>query len=327
MTMNLDRRNFMGGAIALLAASPLYAQPADAWPTRAVRLVVPGPPGGGTDLLGRLLADNLSRAFKQTFVVDNKAGANGMLASDLVAHAPADGSVLLFSYTGAMVVNPGLFERALDPLKSFEPVAQVGSLGNVLLAVPDLPVGNLRELVAYARQQPAPMSYGTWGVGSGPHLTMESFLGRAKIGMTHVPYKGASSVTNDLLGGTLKIGWVDISSVIPYVKSGKLRPLAVSGPQRAPQFPDVPTMTEQGFPFETMSWYGVFAPARTPRSIVERLNAEVVRIVSTPEFRERLYALNMPESPTPSVNVFRQRVADDLKTWREILQDLGIKPE
>ena len=321
------RRHFLAAmALGALAGPPAMAQQTD-WPARPVRLVVPGPPGGGTDVMGRLLADQLASAFKQPFIVDNKPGANGLLASDLVARAPADGYTLLFSYTAAMVINPGLFTRAPDPARSFEPVAQVGTMGNVLLVTPDLPVNNLPELLAYARRQRTPMSYGSWGVGSGGQLTMESWLRRAGIAMNHVPYKGVASVVTDMLGGVIQVGWGDVSSTVGQVKSGKLKALAVSGTQRVPQFPEVATMGEQGFAFDTTSWYGVFAPAGTPAAIVARLNAEIARAVSTRDFRERLYALNLPNSPTPDAAAFRQRVIDDQKTWLGILQDLGIKPE
>ncbi|MBS0450904.1 MAG: tripartite tricarboxylate transporter substrate binding protein [Proteobacteria bacterium] len=326
MNHPIQRRHLV--AAMALGALPVTRALAQAdWPARPVRLVVPGPPGGGTDVMGRLLADQLGAAFKQPFIVDNKPGANGLLASDLVAHAPADGYVLLFSYTAAMVINPGLFTRSPDPVRSFEPVAQIGSMGNVLLVTPDLPVNNLAQLIAYAKRQGTPMSYGSWGVGSGAQLTMESFLRRAQISMNHVPYKGVANLLTDMLGGVIQVGWGDVSSTVGHVKSGKLKALAVSGTQRVPQFPDVATMGEQGFAFDTTSWYGLFAPAKTPAAIVSRLNAEIARVVSGKDFRERLYALNQPSSPTPDPAAFRQRVVDDQKTWLGIMQDLGIKPE
>lgn len=326
MTPPISRRHVLG-ALALSTLPGASAWASAAWPTRPIRMVIPAPPGGGTDVLGRMLADRLSASLGQPVIADNKAGANGLLASEMVANATPDGYVLLFSYTAAMVINPGLFTRAPDPLKDFEPVAQVGSIGNVLLASPDLPANNLAELVAYAKQQPATMSYGSWGIGSGGHLTMESFLHRANLSMVMVPYKGVPNVVTDLLAGVIKIGWGDISSTVNQVKAGKLKALAVSGPNRVPQFPDVGTMGEQGFPFDATSWWGLFAPAKTPADIVQKLNTEVVRAVSSKEFRERLRALNQPDSPTPDVRGFRRRVADDQKVWLGILKDLGIKPE
>ncbi len=322
-----QRRRFACMVGALLLAPVLQAQTTAPWPSRPVRIVVPGPAGGGTDILARLLAESLARALQQPVVIDNKPGANGLIASDAVSHAAPDGSVFLFSYTAAMVINPGLFARAPDPVKDFEPVAQVGSVGNVLAVSSDFPARNLTELLAYAKQQAVPLSYGSWGIGSGGQLMMESILKRTGIQMSHVPYKGTAEVNTALLGGSLKLGWTDTVSTIPFIKSGKLRALAVSGTQRVPQFPDVPTLTEQGIPFESTVWYGLFAPARTPAAIVNRLNSEVIKAIAQPEFQARLTALNMPVAPTPDAKAFRQRVIDDAKTWRAILQDLGIKQE
>ncbi|NSX17448.1 tripartite tricarboxylate transporter substrate binding protein [Cupriavidus taiwanensis] len=325
--MNLNRRHWIAAAIAL-AISPLAgAQSAGDWPARPVRLIVPGPPAGGTDILARLLAEQLSKAFGKPFVIENKPGANGMIGSETVAHAAPDGHTLLFSYAGAMVVNPSLYVRALDPLKSFEPIAQIGSFGNLLVVSPVLPVHNLRELADYARKRPGELNYGTWGVGSGGHLTMEIFLQRAKVTMHHVPYKGAASVATDVQGGTLPVGWTDVTSQIQQVRAGRLRALAVSGTSRLPQLPEVPTMSEQGYPFETTSWYGLFAPARTPAAIVDRLNAEVNRIIATPEFKARLAMLNLPAAPTVSAAQFRNVVAKDTVAWRAVVQAAGVRPE
>ncbi|MEK7346685.1 MAG: tripartite tricarboxylate transporter substrate binding protein [Pseudomonadota bacterium] len=312
---------------ALLLAPTLQAQTPAPWPSRPVRIVVPAPAGGGTDILARMLAESLGRTLQQPFIVDNKPGANGLIASDAVAHAAPDGAVFLFSYTAAMVINPGLFARAPDPVKDFEPVAQVGSVGNVLVVSADFPARNLSELLAHAKQQTQPLNYGSWGIGSGGQLMMESILKRAGVQMSHVPYKGTAEVNTAILGGSLKLGWTDTVSTVALVKSGKLRALAVSGTQRVPQFPDVPTLSEQGIPFETTVWYGLFAPARTPAAIVNRLNSEVIKAISQPEFQARLKALNMPVTPTPDAKAFRQRVIDDAKTWRAILQDLGIQQE
>ena len=318
-------------ALAALSLSPLALQPGWAlanaanWPDKPVRLVIPAPPGGGTDVMGRLLGDALSKQFKQAFFIDNKPGANGLLASEFLARAPADGHTLLLSYAAAIAVNPSLYTRAPDPLKALAPVAQVGAMGNVLLCTPDFPARNLGDLVKLAGSKP--LNYGTWGVGSGGHLTMEDFLGRAKVTMTHAPYKGVAPVVTDLLSNVLPLGWTDVSSVVPHVQSGKLRALAVSGPARLPLFAQVPTMREQGYPFDTTSWYGLFAPAGTDPAILQRLNAAVVASVKAPEFRERLQLLNMGDSPTPDVAGFRQVVADDLATWGAIVRRLGIKPE
>lgn len=315
--------------LAFAALFPLSATAqAPAWPAKPVRVVVAAAVGGGSDTFARLLSDKLAVNLKQSFVIENKAGANGMLAAETVSRAAPDGYTLLFSYTAAMLVNPALHEKSpIDPLKDFEPIAQVGSVGNMLVVSPDLPVRDMKELIAYAKANPASLSYGSWGTGSGGHLVMESFLQRTGLQMTHVPYKGVAPLVTDLLGGTIKIGWIDVSSQVQHVKAGKLRAIAVSGTDRSPQTPEVPTMGQQGHPFETNAWYGFFAPARTPPEIVQKLNAEIVKIMATPQVQARLVQLNMPNPPTPSADEFKRRIAEDIRTWRSIIQAAGIKPE
>ncbi|GJG97976.1 tripartite tricarboxylate transporter substrate binding protein [Cupriavidus pauculus] len=329
--MNGNRRHGLGVMVALTLASTVsslaWAQEPAAWPNRPVRLVVASAAAGGTDALARVLAEQLGTAFGKPFVVENKPGANGLIASENVAAAAPDGYTLLLTYAGAMVVNPSLYTRAPDPLKRFEAIAQIGSFGNLLVASPKVPVHNLKELVAYAKQRPGEMSYGSWGMGSGGHLTMETFLKKANISMTHAPYKGTAAVATDVQAGTLPVGWVDVSSQIGLVKAGRLVPLAVSGTSRLPQFPDVPTMGEQGYPFPTTSWYGLFAPAGTPKALVDRLNQEVLRAIATPAFRDRLTALNVPVSPSLTPAQFRKVVADDTVAWHHIAETAGVKPE
>lgn len=331
--MNDTRRRHLAlglGALALYGLPSLApAQTAQAaWPSRPVRVLVGTPAGGGTDLFARLLSERLGVLFGQPFIVDNRPGANGMLASEATARAPADGYTLLFSYTAAMLINPILHNKKnIDPLKDFEPIAQVGALGNVLVVNAALPVRNLKELVAYAKANPGKLSYGSWGVGSGGHLTMESFLSSAGLRMAHVPYKGVAPLASDLIGGVLQVGWIDVSSQVQQIQSGRLRAIAVSGTDHMPQLPEVPTMAEQGFPFDTMSWYGVFAPGGTPADIVRQLHAATLKTVSLPEFRARLSSLNMANPPTPSIEEFRQRIAQDARTWATIVQAAGVKAE
>ncbi|USE77219.1 tripartite tricarboxylate transporter substrate binding protein [Cupriavidus gilardii] len=325
------RRQWLAAMLALAAssmASPMaFAQDNEGWPNRPVKLVVASAAGGGTDTLARLLAEQLGSVFGKPFVVENKPGANGLIASETVSAASPDGYTLLLTYAGAMVVNPALYTRAPDPLKRFEPIAQIGSFGNLMVASPKVPVHNLKELVAYARQRPGQLSYGSWGMGSGGHLTMESFLKKANLDMVHAPYKGTAAVATDVQSGLLPVGWVDVSSQIGLVKAGRLVPIAVSGSSRLPQFPNVPTMGEQGYPFPTTSWYGMFAPGGTSAALVDRLNKEVVRAIATPAFRDRLTALNLPVAPALTPAQFRKVVADDTVAWQRIAQDAGVKPE
>ncbi|MDM0047103.1 tripartite tricarboxylate transporter substrate binding protein [Variovorax dokdonensis] len=336
MTPEQRSRRALGRALMALPLAALLpqgagAQPQDnniAWPTKPVRVVVAAAAGGGTDVFARLLSDKLGTAFKQSFIVDNKAGANGLLAAEAVSRAAPDGYTLLFSYTAAMLINPAMHVKSpVDPLMDFEPVAQVGSVGNMLVVTPDLPVHNLQELAAYAKAQPGEMSYGSWGTGSGGHLVMEDYARRAGLKVVHVPYKGVAPLAADLLGGSIKVAWVDVSSQIQHVQAGKLRAIAISGSARAPQTPEVKTMGEQGYPLDVDAWYGLFAPARTPPELVQRINREVVRIMGQPDVRARLLQLNMPNPPTPSAEEFKRRVASDYKAWQTMVKAAGIQPE
>ena len=328
--MKHSRRQHLAFGLSALAAYglPSLASAQAPWPARPVRMIVGSAAGGGTDLFARLLAERFGALFGQAFIVDNKPGANGLLASEAAARAPADGYTLLFSYAGAMLINPMLHNKKnLDPLKDFEPIAQVGAVGNVLVVNAAFPVRNLKELAAYAKANPGKLSYGSWGIGSGGHLTMESFLASAGLQMTHAPYKGVAPLTSDLLGGVLQVGWIDVSSQVQQIQSGKLRAIAVSGTDHMPQLPDVPTMAEQGFPFDTMSWYGLFAPARTPADIVRQLHAASLKTIALPEFRARLASFNIANPPAPSIEEFRQRIAQDTRVWAGIVQAAGVKAE
>lgn len=301
---------------------------AQAWPAKPVHIVVAAAAGGGTDMLARIVANRLTENLKQSFVVDNKGGANGLIASEAVARSPADGYTLLFSYTAAMLVNPALHPNSSsDPLKDFEPVAQVGSTGNLLVVSPDLPVHDLKQLVSYVREHKDAASYGSWGTGSGGHLVMETLLQRAGLKMTHVPYKGVAPLATDVIGGTIKIAWVDTSSQVQNVKAGKMRAIAVSGSTRLPQLLDVPTTTQQGYPFDTDAWYGLFAPARTPPQVIARLNAEIANITSMPDVQAQMVAMNLanPAAQTPAQ--FRERIAKEGLIWRSAINAAGIKPQ
>lgn len=298
------------------------------WPSRPVKLVVSSAAGSGTDIFARLIGERLSRALGQPFIIDNRPGANGILGNEYAARASPDGYTLLFTYAATMAINPGLFPKlAYDPRKDFVPVAQVGSVGNMLLVTPDLPIHNLRELVAYAKAHPGQIDFGSWGTGSGGHLTMESVMHQTGIKMRHIPYKSVPQMTNDMLGGNIKVAFADVTSPIQLIKAGKLRAIAVSGTTRVPQFPDVPTLVEQGVPFRTASWYGAFAPAGTPPAIVARLNREVNAALASPEIRARMTELNLPLAPQTQPTEFGQRLAADITTWGSIIQAANVKAE
>lgn len=316
----------LASAGSLAAAGVAHAEPA--WPARPIRLVVPSSAGSGTDLFARLLAERLGKALKQSIVIDNKTGATGMIGNDAVAKAKPDGYTLLFTYAASVVINQTLQPKLpYDALRDLIPVAQVGSGGNFLVVSPDFPARNLKEFVAYIKANPDAYDYASWGVGSGGHLTMESLKMQAGIKLRHVPYKTVPQILNDLQGGIVKVAFVDSSSPLQLIRTGKIRVLALSGSRRGPALPGLATMTEQGFPFNTDSWYGMFVPAGTPAPIVQRLNAEVNRVLADPEMRERFIQLNMSEMPPKSSEQFAQTVRSDIRTWSEVIRANHISAE
>ncbi|WP_316154288.1 tripartite tricarboxylate transporter substrate binding protein [Cupriavidus sp. BIC8F] len=319
---NTRRRDVLRGLAALglgAAASPLCAS--NAWPAKPIRLVVPAPPGGGTDLFARALAASLGKALGQTIVVDNKPGATGIIGNDTVAKASPDGYTLLFTYAATVVINQTLQPKLpYDGLRDLLPVAQVGAGGNFLVVTPDFPARTLKEFVAHVLKRPDAYDYGSWGIGSGGHLTMEALKMQTGMKLRHVPYKGVAQILTDMQGGVVKVAFVDTSSSLPLIRAGKLRALAISGTRRAPATPDIPTMTEQGYPFDTDSWYGLFAPAGTSAAIVQRLNTEVTRLLADAPMRERFLQLNMGMAPATSAEQFAQTVRGDVGVWGKVIK-------
>lgn len=324
--LTLQRRDFVGAALACTVAPWALAQ--NDWPNRPVKLIIPSAAAGPTDTFGRLFADQLAKTFNQPFVVDNRAGANGVIGNDQGAKAAPDGYTVLFSYAGAIAVNHALMPKLpYDTFQDLQPVAQVGGSGTLLAVAPDFPAKDFKEFVAHVRANPDKYNYASWGVGSGGHLSMEFIKHAAGLKMNHVPYKSVPQIVNDLLGGALQVAFVDPFTSLPHIRAGRLRPLVLSGTKRGPQLPDVPTLTEAGYHFKADAWFGVFVPARTPPAIVRRLNQEINRIAQLPDIRARFNALNMPDSPIKSVEQFTQTVRDDVNTWSQIIRASNIKPE
>ena len=321
-----QRRQFVCAALASAIAPQAFAQ--SDWPNRPVKLIVPSAAAGPTDAFARLFADQLSKTFNQPFVVDNKAGANGLIGNDQAAKATPDGYTVLFSYAAAIAVNPSMqLKMPYDTFKDLQPVAQVGGSGTLLAVAPDFPAKTYSEFVQHIKANPGKYNYGSWGVGSGGHLSMEFIKHAAGLQMNHVPYKSIPQIITDLLGGVLQVAFIDPFTSLPHIRSGKLRPLVISGTRRGPQLQDVPTLTEAGHRFEADAWFGVFVPARTPAPIVQRLNQEINRISQLPEVRTRFNALNMPDSPVKSVDQFTQTIRSDIDTWAHIIRIANIKAE
>ena len=322
----LTRRRLLGAtAVSLL---PTFAAHAADYPgAKPIKLVVPFPPGGGTDIVGRWLGQALAQELKATVIVENLPGATGTMGSARVARAEPDGHTLLIGISGTHAIAPALLKDVpYKPDRDFTPLVRIAQGGNLFVVHPSLPVKNIDELVALARQPGSDLAYGSWGLGSGGHLAMEAVNLHAGIKLQHVPYKGVAPLLQDLIGGNIKVAVVDLAAGTPHVRSGKLRAIAVSGPKRSPLLPEVPTLVEQGVPFDTASWYAVFGPARMPPAVVEQLSQALAKVLATPDAAGRLLALGMEYDPIART-AFEQQVSKDMAVWAQIVQRGGIKAE
>lgn len=320
-------------ATAITAPALLYPAGAwsqAAWPTKPVKVIVAGAAGSGTDIAARTVMEPLSKVFGQAFVIENKAGANGIIGTDAVAKSPNDGYTLLFTYAAAQVVNQSLFDKVpYDGAKDFAAIAQIGAGGNLLVVPPSLPVKDLKEFIAYVKSRPVDsMSYGSWGNGSGGHLSMEALKQQADLKIQHVPYKSSAAVNTDLMGGQVQVAFSAMASALPLIQGGKMKAIAVSGPYRVPQLPEVRTMTEQGIKFDLTAWYGLFAPAGTPPAIVNALNREILKMATTPETVEHWRkVLGLSEIPLKTPEQFADTVRSDIRDWGNIVRTGNIKAD
>jgi len=322
-----NRRTALAAALMALAAPGAKAQTGD-WPNKPIKLVVAGPAGGGMDLYARMLAAPLQTALKATIVVDNKAGANSIIGNDAVAKAPPDGYTFLMTPSSAIAINPLLQAKMpYDTQKDLLPVAQIGAAGILLVATPGSGFKSLQDMVRYAKANPGKLAYGSWGNGSTGHLAMEGIKAHYGLDMPHVPYKGASAAVNDLLGDVIKIAFTDIASPVPHIKAGKLVAIGATGSGRGPALPDVPTLTEQGYKFDADGWFGIFAPGQTPVPIVQRMNAEINKILATDEMRQQFRSQNMLQPPIKSAEQFAATVKADMEMWQGIAKATKLKIE
>lgn len=321
---------FVRFAAVVSLALGLYVSPAHAaWPERPVKVVVPQPGGSSSDIIARVFTEALTKIFGQPFVIDNKSGANGIIASDFVAHAPADGYTLLFSYAAAQVVNQAIYKNArYDGARDFSAVAQVGASGTLLVVPASMPVNDLQEFVAYVKARPPnSLSYGSWGNGSGGHLNMEVVKQKTGIEIQHVPYKSVIASLQDMLAGQIQCAFASTASALPLIKGGQLKAIAFSAPKRLSLLPDVKTLSEQGVPFDLTAWYGFFAPKGTPPDIVNALNAEINRLILAPELQEQWTILGFADMPTKSASEFGAQVESDVRDWGAVVRATNIKVE
>jgi tripartite-type tricarboxylate transporter receptor subunit TctC len=315
----------LAGVVMVLAAAAGCAQ---SYPTRPIRFIVPFAPGGSTDTLARTLSIKLSDVFGQQVVVDNRAGGNGNIGTDLVAHAAPDGYTILLGYIANLAIGPSLYAKLpFDPVRDFAPITLLAVAPNILVVHPSVPVRNFQEFIAYAKANPAKINFASAAVASPGHLSGELLNIAAGIHMQHVPYKGSGQAVIDLVGGQVQAMVSGMSSVMPHIKAGRLRPLAVTGSLRSPAVPDLPTIAESGFPkFEATAWYGVLAPAGTPPAIVTRLHDEIVRALKLPDVKERLEYVGFEiVGGTPAS--FSAYIKSQIKKGAPVVKASGAKPE
>lgn len=310
--------------LALAFSSIGFAQ---AWPDKPIRLVAPYPPGGQTDLVSRFLADRLTPVLGQNVIVENKAGAQGIVGLEAVKNSAPDGYTFVYANVSNISINPHVhLKLPYDGLRDFAPVTQIG-LSVLAMVVPAaLGPKSLAEFIAYAKANSGKVSFASFGTGSTSHIYGEMLKGSAGIDMTHIPYKGAGPAVQDVVAGHAQMAIQDFAAVSPFVKSGRLIALAVTGPKRWPAFPDLKTFVEQGQPLDIAGWNGIMAPANTPKAIVERMSAEINKVIQTPNGRERMLQMGLLATGT-TPEEFADVIRRDTPRWGEVIRKAGIKPE
>lgn len=312
------------GLLALLMASPLAG--AQSWPEKPIRMVVPFPAGGATDVVARMIAQEASNELGQQIVIENKSGAGGTIGAGEAARAPADGYTVLLSTSSTHAISPHLFKTLpYDPVASFTPIAHLADAPSIVLVTPSLPAKTVQELIELARQKPDVLNYASSGNGTIPHLTGASFLAQAGVRMTHVPYRGTGPGLNDLIAGNIEVLFDSLPTGLPHVKSGKARALAVTGPERSPLAPDLPTVAESGLPgYSSVTWFGLYGPAGLSDEITNKLNAAFTKSVHQPGIAQRLRDLGIEPAKAGGPKQFADMVSADSERWGRIIKDSNI---
>ncbi|HUH92732.1 MAG TPA: tripartite tricarboxylate transporter substrate binding protein [Casimicrobiaceae bacterium] len=319
-------RQTIPACVMLLSAALSGA--ADVYPGKPIRMIVPYAPGGGSDIVGRIVGQKMGDALGQTVVIDNRPGAAGQLGTDLAAGAPADGYTLLLA-DSSFTINNAYYtkHKHYDAQKSFVPVALVADTPYVLIVHPAVPAKSLAEFIALAKAQPGKINIGSAGNGSGSHLTGELFRLRAGVSFNHIPYKGSGPSTADVVAGQIQATFATAPGAVPFIQTGRLRALVAASPQRSATLPDVPTFVELGYKdIVVTNWYGIVAPAGTPSSAVKRIYDEAGRALASPEVRERLASVAL-EPVAPAPDRFRELIAVELKRWAQVIRDAKIQTE
>jgi len=306
---------------------PALAQQSADYPSRPVRIIVPSAPGGGTDILARVLADYLGKSLGGQFVVENRPGAGQMIGIEAVARAAPDGYTLLMA-ASTLAINPVMYKNIkYDALRDFEPITQVAALPNVLIVHPAFPAKSLDEFIALAKQKPGSLTFASAGVGTSPQMAMELLKSMAGIDLQHIPFRGTTPGVTEVLGGRVTAMFANLLTAKPLVESGQLRALAVSGLRRAESMPEIPTVAEGGVAdYDALQWYGLLAPAGTPASIVGRLQAEVSQALKTPEVKERL-AADGAEPVGSTAAEFTELIRNEVAKWARVARAANIRPE
>jgi len=319
----MKRRTLLGAAPVLLApVGFLHAQ--QAYPSKPIRYIVPVAAGGGSDMIGRTVTERWGKVLNQTFIVDNQSGGGGVIASQNTAKAAPDGYTLMQGYVATHGTSPATRKLSYDAVRDFTPIGMIGGTPNVLVVNAALPVKTLKEFVDYVRSNPGRISYGSAGAGSLTHLTMELFKQQINSFMVHIPYRGIAPAFTDLIGGQTQAMFPGLAAAVPHIRSGRVRPLAVTGLKRHPLFKDLPTLDESGYKgFDAMQWYGVVGPAGIPAPIVKQLNESLNSVLGAPELREKL-SVEAVEPMPMSAEQFGQYIRADIARWTQLAQARDI---
>lgn len=314
-------------APALLAASIAADAIAQAYPAKSVRVIVPYAPGGGSDVISRILAQRLTESLGRQFIIDNRAGANGIIGTEMAVQAPADGYTLLY-VSSPHAVNPSMYRKLpYDTLKDLAPISQVAIAASILVVHPSLPVRSLREFVALAKSRPGQIDYASGGSGGSPHLAAELFKKMAGINLTHVPYRGAGPALTDVLAGQVQVMFASSAPAMPHIRAGRLRALGISTEKRSAVAPEIPTIAESGVPgYEAITIFGLLAPAQVPRAIIDTLNSAVGKAMRSPEVGESLKALGADAAVT-TPDEFGRILEAEMKRWGELVRALKLQVE
>ncbi len=328
MTRRPIRLHLLAVAMLVANAPCAHAQTRALWPERAVRLVVPFPPGGATDIIARVLAQTVSRDLGQPFIVDNKPGAGGAIGANEVSKAAGDGYTLLMATSSTHAIGPHLSKLPYDAVADFTPIAHVADAANVLLVSPSLPVTSVAELIAYAKANPDKLNFASSGNGTIVHLMAEAFKAQAGVAMTHIPYKGTALAIPDIASGAVHVLFDSMPSGMPHAKSGRLRALAVTGDKRSPLAPELPTVAEAGLPgYVSVTWFGLYAPRGVDAELAKRIHAAFDKAARTPEVAAVLAKQGVEPAPAGSPATFAAMVAADSERWARLIRERGIVAE